>query len=488
MSFADMAVMETFRLLDKVRSEGPKERAEKPNPQPPQKFKAVHRPKPPKSQPVKTDPLSILDPGRKKLTTVESQRVLAVLDESIKKTEIVSLLPYAIQNVNKYSSMLSDDLQTALHEHGNLQNNLQDTFMKLKEHREAKAIAEEELARQAEDEDSQMGSEEGSPRESIKSKEEQMQSEVDEIDEIENNLVKMITAQEYQVTFSCKNLLRMFGPSPALVNSLRSEVKERDERASQMILYLKDLKGFILERLLTTPLEEKEKMEYLQEISVREKKNREVMEKLSTELEGELAEKDTEISKRNDEIRRLKGDRHQLEKFSEEHIRRTRLEADKSQQADLKNSEGKQTTLQGEVQKLRNKLAAMTAEHRESELTLRKRKYKIETEVENWIQKYDQDMGERQEEYEDLDSIYTEEKAQLNELEERFKTLEAEYTTIVEERKIAQEKREQQQRELAAMIKAATIVQSFWRSYKCRKMLKAKNKKKGKKGKKGKKK
>lgn len=93
-----------------------------------------------------------------------------------------------------------------------------------------------------------------------------------------------------------------------------------------------------------------------------------------------------------------------------------------------------------------------------------------------------------QEEYEDLDSIYTEEKAQLNELEERFKTLEAEYTTIVEERKIAQEKREQQQRELAAMIKAATIVQSFWRSYKCRKMLKAKNKKKGKKGKKGKKK
>lgn len=230
------------------------------------------------------------------MTTVESQRVLAVLDESIKKTEIVSLLPYAIQNVNKYSSMLSDDLQTALHEHGNLQNNLQDTFMKLKEHREAKAIAEEELARQAEDEDSQMGSEEGSPRESIKSKEEQTQSELDEIDEIENNLVKMITAQEYQVTFSCKNLLRMFGPSPALVNSLRSEVKERDERASQMILYLKDLKGFILERLLTTPLEEKEKMEYLQEISVREKKNREVMEKLSTELEGELAEKDTEVS------------------------------------------------------------------------------------------------------------------------------------------------------------------------------------------------
>ncbi|KAJ8044121.1 Dynein regulatory complex protein 10 [Holothuria leucospilota] len=483
MSFADMAVMETFRLLDKVRSEGPKERAERPNPQPPQRYKPVHKPRPPKQPQIKTDPLSILDPGRKKLTTVESQRVLAVLDESIKKIEVVSLLQYAVQNIDKYRNVMGDEMLTALQEHGNLQNNLRDTFLKLKEYREAKQKAAEEEARRREEEEENTGSEEGSPRESIKSQEGE-----DEPDEKEEYLVKTIKVQEYQVTFSCKNILRMLALTPSLVNSLRSEVKERDENASQMISHLKDLRGFILERLLTTPLEEKDKTEYLLEINVREKKNSEVIKKLSSELEAEIAEKDAEISKRNDEIRRLKGDRHQLEKFSEEHIRRTRLEADKSQQADLKNSEGKQATLQAEVQKLRNKLATMTAEHRDSELTLRKRKYKIETEVENWIQKYDQDMGERQEEYEDLDTIYTEEKAQLNELEERFKTLEAEYTTIVEERRIAQEKREQEQRELAAMIKAATIVQAFWRSYKCRKMLKAKNKKKGKKGKKGKKK
>lgn len=52
------------------------------------------------------------------------------------------------------------------------------------------------------------------------------------------------------------------------------------------------------------------------------------------------------------------------------------------------------------------------------------RKWKIETEVENWIQKYDADMGEKQDEYEEIDAVYTEEKKQLNELEERFKTLE----------------------------------------------------------------
>ena len=41
------------------------------------------------------------------------------------------------------------------------------------------------------------------------------------------------------------------------------------------------------------------------------------------------------------------------------------------------------------------------------------KKFKIETEVENWINKYDQDMGEKQDEYEQIDEIYTEEKKQL---------------------------------------------------------------------------
>lgn len=44
--------------------------------------------------------------------------------------------------------------------------------------------------------------------------------------------------------------------------------------------------------------------------------------------------------------------------------------------------------------------------------------------MENWIQKYDQEMGEKQDEYEEIDDVYTKEKKQLHELEERFKTLE----------------------------------------------------------------
>ena len=90
-----------------------------------------------------------------------------------------------------------------------------------------------------------------------------------------------------------------------------------------------------------------------------------------------------------------------------------------------------------------------------------------------------------QDEFDALDTIYTEEKRQLNELEERFKTLEKEYLEIVEARRIAKEKAEAAERELNLKIRAARLIQSLWRAHRARKQLN--KKKKGKKGKKGKK-
>ena len=84
-----------------------------------------------------------------------------------------------------------------------------------------------------------------------------------------------------------------------------------------------------------------------------------------------------------------------------------------------------------------------------------------------------------------MDAIYTEEKRQLSELEERFKTLEKEYLEIMEARRIAKEKAEAAERELNLKIRAARLIQALWRAHKARKALKNKKKKgKGKKGKK----
>ena len=110
-------------------------------------------------------------------------------------------------------------------------------------------------------------------------------------------------------------------------------------------------------------------------------------------------EKEAEVKAKNDIIRRLQADIHHIEKFSEENIKRIKMESEKQQQSDTKNSDGRSQKLEQERSQLRIQLDNLISEHRESESNLRSRKYKLETEVENWLQKYDSDMGDRQVKY-----------------------------------------------------------------------------------------
>ena len=68
----------------------------------------------------------------------------------------------------------------------------------------------------------------------------------------------------------------------------------------------------------------------------------------------------------------MQADLHQIEKFSEEHIRRTKSEAEKQEAADVKNSDGKRVKLQHDSGQLKNQLSSLISEHRESEGDLRK--------------------------------------------------------------------------------------------------------------------
>uniref|UniRef100_A0A8C8R9X7 Dynein regulatory complex protein 10 n=1 Tax=Pelusios castaneus TaxID=367368 RepID=A0A8C8R9X7_9SAUR len=186
------------------------------------------------------------------------------------------------------------------------------------------------------------------------------------------------------------------------------------------------------------------------------------------------------IMKKNAAIRDLKSHLLHLEKFSESHIQRTKQEAEKLQKGELRVSQAKCDKIQQDIHQLRAQLSVLITENRESELALRKKKYKVEMEIENWIQKYDADMGEKQTEYEEVHAVYTEEKAQLAELKEKYAVLKQEYSQIKEERRLSQEKKERAERELAIMVRAATHIQAFWKGYLVRSLLKSKRKKKGK--------
>lgn len=477
---------------------------------------------------LRLDPSRALEPARKKIATIEAQRIMSVFEDTILKSEIVTLMPFIVQNLERFRITLGTELSELIEQHAvilgsyeeikqtldrQMKRNATKARAKPVESRsptmspddpEGNQMLDEEAAAgavtpsvQSGDQSrpqskegsrsssrassrrsgSRRGSQSGSSRPSSSGS---MASQFSMDSQMERT-VRSLTVVAQQLNTSCKNVIRAFQINPTAMNTIKHEYSKRGVVAQEFITYLNELKDILLNKLLTTPEEEKERMEYLQEISKRERNNAAVIEKLETELKAAQDDKDEEIKKKNDVIRGLQADLRQIQKFSEDHIRRVNAEADKQKAADKKNSEGRKQRLHQEVTQLQTQLQNLVTEHRENEQELRKKKFKIETEVENWIQRYDQDMGERQDEFEEIDAVYTEEKKQLHELEERFKTLEAEYQQIMEERRLARERREAAERELALMVKASTTIQAFWRSFKVRKALKARKKKGGKK-------
>ncbi|XP_020345727.1 dynein regulatory complex protein 10 isoform X1 [Oncorhynchus kisutch] len=390
----------------------------------------------PRAKVLREDLLKILDPSRKKLSSLETQRIAGVLEDCIARVETVALLPAVLSRLGGLSVGL--ELEGALQEHQHLGERLGGLGQKLVE------------------------GEAG----------ERMRAEL-----------------ERAIPSSLRNVLRLLRAHPAATRALRSEAEVGGQGVSEgvrgLVGGLQELRGVLLEKLLTSPSEERQRTRYMQEVSLRHGNNMELVATLEMEVAAAIKDRDAETSKKNEVIRKLKSSLHQMEKISEDFVLRTQQDADKQNQSDAKTSEGRRARMQQEANQLRVQLNNLISENREVETSLRKKKYKVETEIENWIQKYDADMGEKQFELEDMTRAYEEEKEELRELEEAYAVLEQEFSQIQEERRLAEERREEEQKELEKKSRASTIIQAYWRGHRVRKAMRGKGKK-GSKGKKGK--
>ena len=79
------------------------------------------------------DPTRALEPARKKLTTIESQRIMAVFEESIKRAEIVTALPYITENIDRFKVSLGTELVDVIKQHGRIQVTYRDIRAQLDE-------------------------------------------------------------------------------------------------------------------------------------------------------------------------------------------------------------------------------------------------------------------------------------------------------------------------------------------------------------------
>uniref|UniRef100_A0A8B9ZRG7 Dynein regulatory complex protein 10 n=1 Tax=Anas zonorhyncha TaxID=75864 RepID=A0A8B9ZRG7_9AVES len=380
------------------------------------------------------DATKMLDPRWLKPDSIETEWVISVLDETIAKLELSCLVPPILASLDRFSALLGPEITKNLTEHQKLASKMEHLL----------ASPEEEDAVRAEER-----------RVSLCLLEQQLKSSV-------------------------RNILRLLLANPSICKALKCEAGTREPPAEAFIKAFREFRNFMLERLLTNPTKEEEMVRFMEDVSLRIKKNTETVTASRAELLAAICTRDEEVQKKDNMIKGLKKSMQDLAENCKTDILQVKWEGEKQQKEELQASRAKCASLQQDIQQLRAQLKKLVLQHRASELALRKRKCRAETEILNWVQKYDADMAEKQAEYEEVHAAYTKEKAELSVLMEKHALLLQEYSQIEEERRIRQEKKKKALEELATMTLAATRIQAFWRGYLIRSTFKSKKKKKGK--------
>uniref|UniRef100_A0A8C8XIF3 Dynein regulatory complex protein 10 n=1 Tax=Panthera leo TaxID=9689 RepID=A0A8C8XIF3_PANLE len=211
-------------------------------------------------------PLKPLVPSKSKLTTIETKRVMSVLDETIHKVELVTLLSHLASKDEALEGILGGDVRRAVREHEDLCRSLLDSVAYLQD-------KERRLQEEEESED------EGWLRDRLLSV--QLQK---------SNLLPLME----HIRESTKDVLRLLLDNPQAAKLSETHALGRSAEAQRFIDCLMELRGFLFEKLLTSPMEAREKTQFIQDVSRQNRRNQDIIDALENELAASMKNRDAE--------------------------------------------------------------------------------------------------------------------------------------------------------------------------------------------------
>lgn len=214
--------------------------------------------------------LKSLVPSKNRLTTIETKRIMSVLDETIHKVELVTLLSQTASRVEHPEGMWGEDLTQAVREHEDLCWVLLDKVSSLQD-RERWLQEEEELEEEAWVRDRRLS--------------------------IELRKSRLLPLAQ-QIGATTRNILRLLLSNPQAAGHLQTWSPGRSAGAQSFIESLMELRGFLFEKLLTSPMEARDKAQLVQDITKHSRRNQEVIDALGNELAASLKKRGAEVPPR----------------------------------------------------------------------------------------------------------------------------------------------------------------------------------------------
>ncbi|XP_059192492.1 dynein regulatory complex protein 10 [Centropristis striata] len=380
--------------------------------------------------------------SQKTLLSFEAERILKVLENCINQVEIVATLPAVL----RLNSVMDKQLSKALQEHQILDEKLE-TVEHLKW--ESGDLEQEGVVRKAR------------------------------------------TQVEKDIKNSARDLLRIVRAKPEAMCGLRAElVKELGDGDNEHMLEVGDSERMLIRGLKTFHIDVGQKLMTSLDEEVQQLLQEQEFLSTASDLERMISQEDDKktiikgidenISKKNDKIKYLQSF---LQGRSRQNVDMSLL-VDSQRQSLLKTSEVKHTSMQQQIDQLNTQLSSLALENRQAERVIQEKNENVEAEIEYLLQMFDAEIGEIQANLELNETDYDKEEEEQKKLEKPFSVLEVECNQILEKRRLAEEKRKEEIKELELKTKAAIFAQAWWRGYSTRKALK--NKSKSKKVKKGK--
>lgn len=196
-----------------------------------------------------SDATKTLDPCQLKPDSIETERIITVLDETIAKLELSSLIRHIINSLDISVDMLGPEITNKLIEHQKLSNEIEHLLA---------------------------SSEEG-----------------DTVRAEERRGCLCLLKQHF--SRSVRDILRLLLANPSLCWALKQESWVRQSPAEEFIKAFREFRNLMLERLLTSPKEEEERIQFMQDISLRIKKTSETVRVLKAEVAAAIRTREEEV-------------------------------------------------------------------------------------------------------------------------------------------------------------------------------------------------
>ncbi|KAM4649507.1 dynein regulatory complex protein 10 isoform 2-T2 [Amazona ochrocephala] len=206
----------------------------------------------PKKAKITFDVMKMLDPHQLKPDSMETERIMNALDETAAKLEMSSLIPHVIDSLDRFADTLGPEITKNLLELQKLSMEMECLL----------ASSGEETTTRTEEQ--------------------------------QNRLCFL----EQRLKCSVRNVLRLFLANPSLPQALKPKAEVGDSPAEVFVRAFGVFRNLMLERLLTSPVEEEGKTQFVEDISLQIKKHTEAITALQAKLAAAIQTREDERKRR----------------------------------------------------------------------------------------------------------------------------------------------------------------------------------------------